>query len=218
MPHVDHVPIELRRSVEHETLIVRDLIRKLRLLIEAGHIDHPPLGLLSQLGEHSHRLACAVRQFTIRTDFIRPDGEVVYSSYQEPIEFVEDQVRGNTDLILTAVPHDDEIYRSLGFSERELEDLNHLKELMAKEKPPNLQAAFDEFAGRIVRDLQKAKYDVTVEDVAFGVAGIVGIATDIVGFATSADIPQLVGSCGTGLAAIAAKFPAVRGKLLGRGR
>jgi hypothetical protein len=114
-------------------------------------------------------------------------------------------------------PDEYSIYRDeLGFSQREYDDLLAWKKAWDVHKF-DADAAFETFSSSVVSELQAARYSVSAADIVPGVAGIVGIAIDVGFFGPTLAVPALVASCATGLAAIAAKFPEVRKKLIGRG-
>jgi len=135
--------------------------------------------------------------------------------------FVDAEAHQEPSLVTAGIYHSNaqdefEIYRGLGFSDREYEDLLLWKKAWQKSEF-NLKGAFDAFTTEVVVDLQAGRYSIKIEDIVPGIAGIVGIALDIVFFAPTGAVPQLVSSCATGIAAIATKFPEVQRKLFGRG-
>lgn len=217
MPFVDHNAPRLLEFIKQESDEVRKRLRKLRHLVEQGHINYPPEELLTELGRHTGLLSNAIRQYTIRHNFVDQNDSFLFSTYEDPISFVALNAMENPSLISTPVDWEYDIYKELGFSEQEFRDLEVWKNSY-EPKECDYVSAFDHFADYVVRELQKARCEINPGDIVPGIAGIIGIATDITFFVTSANVPALVSSCTTGLAAIAAKFPTVRKKLLGRGK
>lgn len=218
MPFVDHNESRVLSVIKEEAEKVKDLLRNLRHIVEQGHLYEPPLDLVSDLGRHAAVLAVAINQYTIRHDFDGPSGSFHHSEFEDIVAFASDEAHKNPSLLNVPVPHDYDLYRELGFSDQEYQDLLTFKKSWEGHEF-DMKGAFDIFSSQVVRDLQAARYSIKAEDIAPGVAGIVGIALDVVFFAatTPVAVPALVSSCATGLAAIAAKFPEVRRKLLGRG-
>lgn len=223
MPFVDQNEPWLLDAIERETKQTRDLLRKLRHIVEQGHIIDPPLALIGDLGRHTSVLANAIEMFTIRHDFVFESGQLHHSEYEGVMTFVAREIASDASLLTAPVIHNTgkteyEIYREeLGFSEREYNDLLAWKEAWNINEL-DIKSAFDTFSSYVVAELQAARYSIKVEDIAPGIAGVVGIALDVAFFASTPVIPALVSSCTTGIAAIAAKFPEIRRKLLGRGR
>jgi len=221
MPFVDQNEPGLLDVIKRETDQTRDLIRKLRHIVAQGHIIDPPLTLISDLGHHTSLLAQAIEMFTIRHDFVLESGQLHHSEYEGVMTFVARKVASDSSLLTAPVLHgagktEYEIYRELGFSEREYNDLLAWKKAWNINKL-DIKSAFDTFSNYVVAELQAARYSIKVEDIAPGIAGVVGIALDVAFFASTPVIPALVSSCTTGIAAIAAKFPEIRRKLLERG-
>lgn len=220
MPYVDHNERRLRDTIQHETEETRRLLRNLRHVVEQGHLSEPPLQIITDLGRHAALLSRAIQQFTVRHDVVEVSGRTLYSEYEEIIDFVGEEVRREPELLSAPdSPHEYQIYRDLGFSEQEYNDLLIWKRAwQAHELDP--KRAFDAFSSDVVSELMAGRYSIKLEDIVPGVAGLVGIAFDITASTATGGIavPVLVPSCCTGLAAIALKFPEVRRKLLGRGR
>lgn len=221
MPFVDQNEPWLIEVIERETDQTRKLLRKLRHIVEQGQIIEPPLALISDLGRHASLLAKEIEMFTIRHDFVLESGQVHHSEYEGVMSFVTGKIKENPSLLIAPVFHgprqsEYQIYRELGFSEREYNDLLAWKKAWDIDQL-NIKDAFDTFSDYVVAELQAARCSIKTEDLVPGIAGIVGIAVDVAFFAPTAAIPPLVASCTTGIAAIAAKFPEVRRKLLERG-
>ena len=219
MPYIDHNNPAIIDTIKSESEKTKDVLRRLRHAIEQGQTWEPPLALITELGKHASMLSCAISQYTVRHDFVAEGGNVHHSTYDRVITFAQQEALMEPSLLFSREREEQEyeLYRDLGFSDQEYKDLLEWKKFWQKNNY-NLEAAFNEFAGYVVSELQAGRYSIKAEDIAPGVAGIVGIAVDVVFFATAAQVPALVTSCATGLAAIAAKFSEVRRKLLGRGR
>jgi hypothetical protein len=221
MPFVDHNEPWVLETINREADRTRDLLRKLRHIVEQGRIVEPPLALISELGRHASLVARGIQQFTIRHDVVLESGELHHSEYEGVMPFVAGEVIKDSSLLTVPVLHvaghsEYEIYRDLGFSEQEYKDLLTWKKAWDTNKL-DMESAFDTFSSHVVAELQAARFSIKVEDIVPGIAGVVGIAIDVAFFAPTATVPALVSSCATGLAAIAAKFPEVRRKLLERG-
>jgi hypothetical protein len=223
MPLTDHNEPQVIDAIEREAKITRDLLRKLRHVVEQGHLTEPPLGLISELGRHASLLARAIQRFTIRHDFLLgPQGPLDHSEYDSVIRFIAGAVAENPSLLAFEVDHpigpsEYEIYKDLGFSEREYRDLLAWRKACDVSKL-NLAKAFDFFTSDVLEELQAARYSIKAADIVPGLAGLLGIALDVAFFAPTGAVPPLVSSCVTGIAAIAAKFPEVNQKLWERGR
>jgi hypothetical protein len=222
MPFVDHNEPWILGTIKKEANLTRDLLRKLRHIVEQGHIPEPPVAIITELGRHASLLAHAIEQFTIRHDCLELDHKVHHSAYESVMTFVDAEAHREPFLMTGPVYHANaqdefEIYRELGFSDCEYNDLLLWKKAW-QESDFNLKGAFDAFTTEVVSDLQAGRYSIKIEDLVPGMAGIVGIALDVVFFAPTSAVPQLVSSCTTGIAAIAAKFPEIQRKLFGRGR
>lgn len=222
MPFTDQNEPWVLDAIKQEAERTRDLLRKLRHTVEQGQLGEPPLGLISELGRHASLLARAIQQFTIRHDFVLESGDLHHSEYESVIPFVASEVSNDPSLLAVDVPHlagpsEYEIYRDLGFSEREYKDLIVWKKAWDVSNL-NMVQAFDFFVSDVVAELQAARYSIKMADILPGLAGLVGIALDVAIFAPTGAVPALVSSCTTGLAAIAAKFPEVQQKLWERGR
>jgi len=222
MPFTDHNEPWILGAIKQEADLTKDLLRKLRHTVEQGHLVEPPLRQISELGRHASILARAIQQFTIRHDFVLESGDLHHSEYESVIPFVANEVSNDPSLLTVdalhfAGPSEYETYRDLGFSEREYKDLITWKKAWDVSNL-DMVKAFEFFASDVVAELQVARYSIKVEDIVPGLAGLIGIALDVVFFAPTVAVPALVSSCTTGLAAIAAKFPEVRRKLWERGR
>jgi hypothetical protein len=224
VPYVDQNGPELRETIRRESEETRRLLRNLRHVIEQGAIYGPPLEITTEVGFHAARLSRAIQQFTARHDVVDVSGKILYSEYEEVMEFVGNEVRREPDLLHAPIsgPHGNDeyqLYRELGFSDQEYEDLLKFKESwQAHEFNP--KEAFDEFSSSVVADIMAGRDTIKAEDIVPGVAGVVGIAFNVTFFGATAGagISVLVASSCTGLAAIATKFSVVRRKLLGRGQ
>jgi hypothetical protein len=200
-------------AIKLETEQTRKLLRQVRHIVEQGHVQQPPNELIAELGRHAALLAHAISQFTLRCEATGPAGSTYYT-YEDVPTFVTTQARLDPSSLLAPVVHPDGadekiLYREeLGFSEQEYKDLVQWKQSWDANSF-DMKAAFDEFASKVVSDLQAAKYSIKIEDVAPGVAGLVGIAVDVVSAVSTGVGIMLVSSCATGIAAIAAKFPDV---------
>jgi hypothetical protein len=222
MPFVEHNEPWIPGTVKREVDLTRNLLRRLRHIVEQGHIIEPPLAIITELGRHASLLSHAINQFTIRHDYLESTDKIHHSEHEGVVTFVDCEARREPSVLITPVCNvkgkdEFEIYQDLGFSEREYKDLL-LWEKAWQERDFDLKGAFDLFTTEVVSDLQGGRYSIKIEDIVPGMAGIVGIALDVVFFAPTAAVPPLVSSCATGIAAIAAKFPEVQRKLFGRGR
>lgn len=222
MPFVDHNEPWILGTIKKEANLTRDLLRKLRHIVEQGHILEPPVAIITELGRHASLLSHSIEQFTIRHDYLESNDEVHHSAYESVMTFVDAEAHRDPSLMTAPVYHPNardefETYRELGFSECEYNDLLLWKKAW-QESDFNLKGAFDAFTTEIISDLKAGRYSIKIEDLVPGMAGIVGIGVDVVFFAPTAEVPQLVSSCVTGFAAIATKFPEVQRKLFGRGR
>jgi hypothetical protein len=193
MPFVDHNEPWTLGTIKKEANLTRDLLRKLRHLIEQGHILEPPVAIITELGRHASLLAHAIEEFTIRHDYLESDDKVHHSAYESVMTFVDAEAHREPSLMTARVYHTSaqdefEIYRELGFSDREYKDLLLWKKAW-QESAFNLKGAFDAFTTEVVSDLQAGRYSIKIEDLVPGLAGIVGIALDVVFFAPSAAVP-----------------------------
>ena len=216
MPFVDHNESWVPDAIKREAERTKDLLRKLRHAVEQGHLYEPPLNLLSDLGRHAALLALGIHQYTVRHDFVEPSGSIHHSEFEDIVAFASNEARNDPGLLNVPVPHEYDLYQALGFSDQEYKDLLVWKKAWHGHEV-DMKGAFDIFSSEVVSELQAARYSIKTEDIVPGVAGVVGIALDVGFFAATAAVPALVSSCATGIAAIAAKFPEVRRKLLGRG-
>jgi len=223
MPFVDHNEPWILENIKTESERTKDLLRKLRHVVEQGHLQQEPHDLVSKLGLHAGLLARSIQQYTIRHDFLeREDGPLHHSEYEGVMQFVEGSAREHPEYIHVLPAHaggPDEyrMYRDeLGFSEQEYRDLLVWKKALDVDQM-NPAGAFDVFSSGVIAELQAGRYSIAPADIVPGVAGIVGIAADVAFFNETLAVPALVASCTTGLAAIASKFEEVKRKLLGRG-
>ncbi len=222
MPFINHNEPWILENIKKETDRTRDLLRRLRLLVEQGQIHEPPLKLITELGQHAYLLSHLISQYTIRHDYVDENDNLHHSEYEGVIAFVEHEVQKDPLLLTAPISHgaepdEHQLYRELGFSEQEYKDLVRLKEAWLQSNL-DMKGAFDLFTNEVVTQMMAGRYSIRIEDLVPGVAGLVGIAIDVTFFAPTAAVPPLVSSCATGLAAIAAKFPDVLRKLLERGR
>jgi hypothetical protein len=217
MPYVDHNNPQFLEYIKKESEEVRGLLRRLRHLVEQGHIEVPPERILASLGQHTWILTNAIRLYTVRHEYVDENDNLVYSSFEDPIAFVDSELHGNPELLHHEERDEYDLYGEFGFTRQEYEDLKLWKRGLS-EHYFCLTDAFDHFANHVIRELQHARYEIELEDLVPGVGGILGIAIDVLFFVPTTNIPGLVSSCATGVLAIASKFPDVRAKLLGRGR
>jgi hypothetical protein len=198
-----------------------------------------PRRLVAELGGGTALLTRKIQQFTVRSDFIDAKRKPLFSTFEEPVPFAARILNEAKVIPNFKLEHDRKLYRELGFTDRDYDDLVVFAEGLCKRRrepshrdylrvpPPtdphasvddplcaDLEGAFDHFADHIVRELMQGRSSLTAGEVVPGLAGIVGIAIDVTFFATSASVPSLLGSVTTGIAAIASKFSQVRRKLL----
>ncbi len=211
MPFVNHNSHAAIERLKERSDAARLRIRKLRHAIEHGAVE-PLEGTLAELGRELALLDASIRTYTIRHDYLHADDSVAFSTYEDPLAFIGAQIAGAPGLALTKVEHEEEIYRELGYTKQEFDDLMAWKEALDL-NGLNVRAAYDHFVSHVLRDLQAAQYKISIRDIAPGVAGMVGIAANVTFFVASGSVPTLVSSCTTGLAAIAARFPDVRDRL-----
>lgn len=217
MPNVKHNHPQVLESIKRESEEVRKLLRRLRHLVEQGQIEPPPEKVLSDLGQHVWVLSNGIRTFTIWHGILDENKKLIYSIYQDPISFVDYELCKDPNLLEFEEQDEYDLYCELGFTKQEYEDLRIWKKGLAKHDF-SFADAFDYFVNEVVRELQHARYKIKIKDIIPGIGGVVGIATDLVFFVPSGNVPALVSSCSTGILAIASKFSDVRAKLLGKGK
>lgn len=222
MPFTDHNSPRIVATIEQEVEHTRDYLRRLHHIVEQGNIGgDPPLKLITQLGYHASQLSRLIQQFTVRHDAFLESGDFSYSNYENIINFVSNTVVLEPSLRLTEVIHkgresEEDIYRSLGFSKHEYEDLLRWKEAW-QTSHLNMAKAFDFFVSDVVEDLQAGRYQGKLENAIYGTVGLIGIAVDVTTFASSGAVPMLVSSCTTGIAAICMHFPKIYEKIRSEG-
>lgn len=223
MPKVEHNYTGIQKLIREDADKTRDLLRQLRLIVEGGQLIEPPLAKITELAMYASRLSYAINHFTIRHDITDSNKRVLYSEYESVMAFVNTEARNEPSLMTTPVIHpgigdEYKLYREFGFSEQEFRDLLRWKNTWDINNV-DMKAAWDFFVSEIIHDLMNGQYTIKFEEIILGVAGVVGVAFDVIFFSASPEpsVPMLVSSCTTGIAAIASKFSEVRRKLLGRG-
>jgi len=216
MPFIDHNPEKLVEILSLETNDTRRALNKLRHAVQTGHLDPPPERLLTELALHGQRLANAIRMVTIRHEYVDSVGKPLFNTYENPLVFVDSTIQQDPSLIQAFPDSDRDLYKDLGFTDQEYDDLIAWKEGL-KAGGLSLQPAFDYFVDYVLRDLQAAKAEIKAEDVVPAIVGLVGIGVDVGAFLATANVPALVGSSVSGIGAIAIKFSTVKNKLFGTG-
>ena len=127
MPYLDHNYPQILEFIRKESEEVRNSLRKLRHLVEQGQTNEPPERILAELGRHTWGLTNTIRMYTIRHDYVDENENLVYSSYDDPIAFVDTELHENPELLDLDERDEYDLYRELGFTKQEYEDLKRWK-------------------------------------------------------------------------------------------
>lgn len=211
MPIINHNRINLVNSIRKKIVEVKKITRRLRHSIEKGSVFIPPEKLLIQLAKETSELTELVNQYTIRNEWKK----IEYSDREEfetPMQFVENEFHHNEEYVYTEVKWEREIYKGMGMDNEDYENLINWKNALNSNEV-NLTAAYEEFSDKIINQIRDERIRIGFDRSILGIAGTVGIASDVTMFHEFQMIPAIVSSCITGISAMSREFRFVKRKL-----